>query len=60
MPAINGDIVKILGMPQVRQGLAARGFDPAGGTPREFADLIREEQKKWAATVSQSGVHIDE
>jgi tripartite-type tricarboxylate transporter receptor subunit TctC len=57
---INGEIVKILGMPQVRQGLAARGFDPAGGTPREFADLIREEQKKWAATVSQSGVHIDE
>jgi tripartite-type tricarboxylate transporter receptor subunit TctC len=47
-------------MPQVRQVLAARGFDPAGGTPQEFADLIREEQKKWAATVSQSGVRIDE
>lgn len=57
---LNGEIVKILKMPEVRQRLASRGFDPAGGTPQEFADLIQEEQKKWASTVAQSGVRVDE
>ena len=57
---LNGEIVKILKMPDVRQRLANRGFDPVGGTPQEFAGLIQEEQKKWAATVAQSGVRVDE
>lgn len=57
---LNGEIVKILKMPEVRQRLASRGFDPASSTPKEFADLIQEEQKKWAATVAQSGVRVDE
>jgi hypothetical protein len=35
-------------------------LDPAGSTPKEFADLIQEEQKKWAATVAQSGIRLDE
>jgi len=57
---LNGEIVKILKMPDVRQRLAGRGFDPVGGTSQEFAELILAEQKKWAATVAQSGVRVDE
>ncbi|RZL91684.1 MAG: tripartite tricarboxylate transporter substrate binding protein [Variovorax sp.] len=57
---LNSEITKILQMPEVRQRLASRGFDPAGGTPQAFAELIQEEQKKWAATVAQSGVRVDE
>ena len=58
---LNSEIVKILKMPEVRQRLAGRGFDPASSAaPQDFADLIKEEQKKWALTVKQSGVRIDE
>jgi tripartite-type tricarboxylate transporter receptor subunit TctC len=57
---LNGEIVKILKMPEVRRRLASRGFDPASSTTQEFADLIQEEQKKWASTVAQSGVRVDE
>lgn len=57
---LNAEIVKILKMPDVRQRLAGRGFVPVGGTSQEFAELIQQEQKKWASTVAQSGVRVDE
>ncbi|MEJ8827477.1 tripartite tricarboxylate transporter substrate binding protein [Variovorax humicola] len=57
---LNGEIVKVLRMPDVRRRLVDRGFDPAGSTAPEFADLIQKEQKKWAATVAQSGIRVDE
>jgi len=57
---LNDEIVKILKMPEVRQRLASRGFDPASSTPQEFSKLIQEEQKKWTSTVAQSGVRVDE
>jgi tripartite-type tricarboxylate transporter receptor subunit TctC len=58
---LNSEIVKVLKMPHVRQRLVSRGFDPASSsTPREFADLIQEEQRKWAVTVQQSGIRVDE
>lgn len=58
---LSSEIGKVLQMPEIRQRLAARGFDPASSAaPQEFADLIKDEQKKWALTVKLSGVRVDE
>jgi tripartite-type tricarboxylate transporter receptor subunit TctC len=35
------------------------GDDPAGGTPEEFAALIKKESAKWADVVRRSGAKLD-
>jgi tripartite-type tricarboxylate transporter receptor subunit TctC len=35
------------------------GDEPAGGTPEEFAELIRRDSAKWADVVKRSGAKID-
>ncbi len=38
-------------MPDVRERLAAAGFTPIAGTPKEFADRITWEIDKWAKVI---------
>jgi tripartite-type tricarboxylate transporter receptor subunit TctC len=44
-----------LGNEEVRTALKQQGTDPAGGTPREFADFIRADIEKWVAVLASSG-----
>jgi tripartite-type tricarboxylate transporter receptor subunit TctC len=39
--------------------LAALGAEPAGGTPEQFAELIRSEYAKWGDVVKRSGAKVD-
>jgi len=56
---LNRDIVDVLGMPDLRERLAALGAEVAPGTPREFADYIAAEIPKWAKVVRDSGARIE-
>jgi tripartite-type tricarboxylate transporter receptor subunit TctC len=38
---------------------ASIGDEPAGGTPEDFAELIRRDSAKWADVVKRSGAKID-
>ena len=53
--AING----ALRSPMFNQRFALIGDEPAGGTPEDFAELIRKESAKWAEVVRRSGAKID-
>jgi len=53
------EVLRVFKTPGVRERLESRGFEPVGGTPKEFAELIDAEQKKWAEVVKQSGVRVD-
>jgi tripartite-type tricarboxylate transporter receptor subunit TctC len=57
--AINAAIAKVLAMPQVRAKMAAQYFEPVGGSAEQFAAFHREEVKRWAAIVRESGVRPD-
>jgi len=39
--------------------LLSQGAIPSGNTPAEFAKLIEQETKKWAAVVKASGAKVD-
>jgi tripartite-type tricarboxylate transporter receptor subunit TctC len=39
---------------EVRTALKRQGTDPAGGTPKEFADFIHADIEKWAAVLASS------
>ncbi|HYC44599.1 MAG TPA: tripartite tricarboxylate transporter substrate binding protein [Burkholderiales bacterium] len=56
---LNAEIVKILGLPEVRQQFAVQGIETLGGTPEQFAAYIREEVAKWAKVIKAAGVRAD-
>jgi tripartite-type tricarboxylate transporter receptor subunit TctC len=55
---LNAEIVRILGMREVRERLSSLGTDPAGGTPAEFRAFIESEIEKWARVVKSAGMEV--
>ena len=56
---LNAEINKALALPQVAEKLTALGSEVAGGTPEQFAAIIRKETIKWADVVKRAGIRID-
>jgi tripartite-type tricarboxylate transporter receptor subunit TctC len=56
---VNTDLKKVLGMPEVRDKLAALGFEISPGTPQEFGALIRREMAKVGKLVKDAGIRAD-
>ncbi len=53
---LNRDINAVLAEQSLRERLLAGGAEPAGGTPRNFADYIREEIRKYADVAKLAGI----
>lgn len=56
---LNAEFNKALQQPDLRKRLGEEGADPMGGTPEQFAELIREDMARWGKTVKESGVRLD-
>lgn len=56
---LNAEFNKALQQPALQKKLGDEGADPAGGTPEEFAALIRDEIPRWGKVVKESGAKID-
>jgi tripartite-type tricarboxylate transporter receptor subunit TctC len=56
---LNSEINAILREVAVKSALNRQGFDLIGGTPDDFARLIRSESEKWAPVIRKTGVRID-
>ena len=52
---LHGDIVRILGQPDVRDRTVQQGADPVGNTPEEFGKFVQTEIRKWAEVIRTSG-----
>ena len=57
--AINREVNRALGEPDIRERLATFGFTPLPSSPRELAELIRSDTKKYGELVRQTGATID-
>ena len=47
-------------MPDVRKRVGDIGLDLIGGTPAEFADVIRTEIPYWAKIIKEAGIKATE
>jgi tripartite-type tricarboxylate transporter receptor subunit TctC len=56
---INRDTIAALSLPDVKERLAALGFDPAVTTPAEFGARIRSEIAKWDKVVRAANIRIE-
>lgn len=56
---LNAEFNKALKQPELAKRLGDEGADPAGGTPEQFAALIRDEIARWGKVVKDSGAKVD-
>ena len=56
---LNAAVNRAILMPETKERLAQLGSEGGGGTPEEFAALIRRDSAKWADVVRRSGAKID-
>lgn len=56
---LNTEINAIVKDAAVKSALNQQGFDLIGGTPEDFAKLIRSESEKWAPVIRKTGARID-
>lgn len=56
---LNSEFNKALKQPELAKRLGDEGADPAGGTPEQFAALIRDEIPRWGKVVKDSGAKVD-
>ena len=56
---LNGDIVKLLNQPDVKQRLAQQGIDGVGNSPEAALAYVKSETVKWAKVIKAANVHVD-
>lgn len=56
---LNAEFNKALKQPELAKRLGDEGADAAGGTPEQFAALIRDEIPRWGKVVKESGAKVD-
>jgi tripartite-type tricarboxylate transporter receptor subunit TctC len=56
---LNAEINAALKMPDVRSKLEAAGIEIQGGTPQEYAALIKSDLAKWQKVVKSAGIEAE-
>jgi tripartite-type tricarboxylate transporter receptor subunit TctC len=56
---LSREIVKVLQLPKVQEGISAQGGFVLSGTPEEFGARIRADSDKWAPLIKQLGIKLD-
>ena len=56
---LNGEIVAILKLPEVKERLLTDGAEPVGNTPEEFGAFIKSEIAKWGKVIKAAGLRAE-
>ena len=56
---LNAAVNRAIASPTFRERFGTIGDEPAGGTPEEFAAMIKTELAKWREVVKRSGAKFD-
>jgi tripartite-type tricarboxylate transporter receptor subunit TctC len=56
---VNAELNTALQSPELVKALASQTAEAVGGTPEDFAKVIRADYAKWAKVVKQSGARVD-
>jgi tripartite-type tricarboxylate transporter receptor subunit TctC len=56
---LNGEIKKLVALPDVKEKLEALGFGPIADTPAEFGARINSEMARWAKVINEAKIKIE-
>jgi tripartite-type tricarboxylate transporter receptor subunit TctC len=56
---LNGEVVRLIGTPEMHARLATLGAEPRPSTTEQFAQLIPAEIRKWAKVIKESGARVE-
>jgi tripartite-type tricarboxylate transporter receptor subunit TctC len=56
---LSKELIQIANKPDIKAKFAARGFEPVGSTPDEFAAQIRAEIPKWGKVIKDAGIKAE-
>jgi len=56
---VRAEVSKALEEPSVKQWFAAQDAEAIGGTPEEFAALIRDELRRWSEVIKEARVKVE-
>ena len=56
---LNGEINRIIAVPDMKQRMIDNGYEAVGGSPEKFGDKIRAEIRKWEPVVKAAGIKVD-
>jgi len=56
---MNMEVNKVLADPAIRERFAQLGFEPAGGTPGEFAAVVQRDAAKWSRVIKDANVRAE-
>ena len=56
---VHQETVRVLGQPDVRKKFEDAGLDVIGGSPAEFAEVIRSEIPYWARIIKEAGIKAE-
>jgi tripartite-type tricarboxylate transporter receptor subunit TctC len=56
---LNREINAVLKLPDIRQRFAELGVEAVGGTPRQFAEFLAAEVRKWTKVIQEAGIRVE-
>ena len=56
---VHGETVKALASAEVKQRLAAQGFDAEGNTPEQFTEVIRRDLARWQKVIADAKIRVE-
>jgi tripartite-type tricarboxylate transporter receptor subunit TctC len=56
---LNSEVSRIVRSPDMREKLAAQGAEPGGGTPEDYAAVIRADTALWARVIKETGIKAE-
>ena len=56
---INGEINRILLLPDVQSAFRLQGVESIGGSPQQFAVHLRNQMAKWSGVVKEAGIRLE-
>jgi tripartite-type tricarboxylate transporter receptor subunit TctC len=55
---LNGAVNRALKKQKIQTSLARIGYEPSGGSPAEFGELIKSQVTSWGRVVTESGIKV--
>jgi len=56
---LNGEVTRILQLPDVRDKLMQAGFEPKPTSSREFTGFVKSEYDRWGSVIKSAGVRLE-